>query len=369
MNTARRVLIPFGSRTEMVRLTPVIRALRVAGHHVNAIDTGQADPAVTAILQRELGLRADGRFRLPPNGSARRQGSLFAGAVQALDRYPADLVLVTGGGATVPSYALAARAAGVPIVHLDAGLRSFDETDPAEVNQKIAAATAQLHFAPTDRAAAFLAAEGVSDERIFVVGHPGADALTAVPRTAAETRDGAVVVIRRPQNLDPARVAALLTALAARVGPVGCHDMPAEEAWSALPGVTLDGPAAHRDFAAALAGARVVVTDSDDIVEEAGHLGVPVVILRSGTVHWSGVMAGAAVLTGFADEADAERAVHAAEAFAAPAENARVAALTAPYGTPGTGRRVAEILADPATGELLAFRTPDLREGLPARTS
>ena len=126
MTRARSVLVPFGTRPEVVKLAPVVAALRAAGHRVDVVDTGQhTDPRMGSQLQTALGLTPGHRFALPPD-PAERTGALHADAFRALRLFAPDLVLALGDTNTVPAYALAARAAGVPFAHLEAGLRSLN---------------------------------------------------------------------------------------------------------------------------------------------------------------------------------------------------------------------------------------------------
>ncbi len=98
-----------------------------------------------------------------------------------------DAVVVLGDTNTVPAYALAARRFGVPVVHLEAGLRSCNSRSLEEVNRRVAAATASLHLAPTELASRFLAEEGVPEERRPVVGNPITDVLLASRRPACRS--------------------------------------------------------------------------------------------------------------------------------------------------------------------------------------
>jgi len=374
----RSVLVPFGTRPEVIKLAPVVRALRVAGHRVTTVDTGQhPDPAMGADLQRALGLEPQVRLALPDGPG--RLGALVAGAATVLATHPVDVVLALGDTHTVPAYALAARAAGRPFAHVEAGLRSFNERSVEEVNRRVAAATAQLHFAPTPRAAAFLAAEGVPAERVFVVGNPVIDALheRGLAPVPAQRRTGILVTAHRASNVDDpdrlARLVNLVAALGAELGPVRfpVHPRTARRLreygldgrLAALPGVQLSGPVPYEDLLAALATARVVVTDSGGVQEEAAYFGVPVVVLRRSTPRWEGVELGATVLTGVTSDAEADRALAAARRLSAPDELARVAGLPCPYGDGTTGRQVAAILAEPATSRLLELAEPDFTDG------
>ncbi len=373
----RHVLVPFGTRPEVIKLAPVVRALRGVGHRVTTVDTGQhADAVMGADVQADLGLLPDVRLTLPTG--AGRQGALLADAGRVLADQRVDLVLALGDTHTVPAYALAARTAGVPFGHLEAGLRSFNLRSVEEVNRRVAAATAQLHFAPTQRAAAFLAAEGVEPGRIFVVGNPVVDALArrGILDVVPELRRGVLVTAHRASNVDdPARLARLVALIGrlAAVGPVTFPVHPRTAArlaehgladrLAALPGVTLTEPLPYDGLLRALAGARVVVTDSGGLQEEASYFGVPAVVLRRSTPRWEGVETGAAVLTGITSDADAQRALAAATRLAAEPEVARVAALPCPYGAGDTGFRVAAVLADPATDALLRLDEPDYTDG------
>jgi UDP-N-acetylglucosamine 2-epimerase (non-hydrolysing) len=374
----RSVLVPFGTRPEVVKLAPVVGALRAAGHDVTVVDTGQhTDPALSSQLQDLLGLTPDVRFALPDDRAA-RTGALHADAATAVAKFRPDLVLALGDTNTVPAYALAARGAGVPFAHVEAGLRSLNQRSVEEVNRRVAAATAQLHFAPTARAASFLAAEGVAAERVFVVGNPVIDTLVArgiTPRPLDE-RAGVLVTAHRPTNVDdPARLGRLVAVvrrLADEVGPVTfpVHPRTArrlEETGFAAElehrGVTVTAPLDYDTLLATLAAARLAVTDSGGIQEEAAYLGVPVVVLRASTPRWEGVEAGTTTLAGLADDDAAARVLAAALAHASPEGQARAAALPCPYGDGTTGVRVAEILGDERTDALLALTEPDFTDG------
>src|SRR5207249_7992311 len=124
----------------------------------------------------DLGLVPADRWSLPADEAA-RVGAILTRAWGELAANRPDLVLVLGDTYTVPLFCMAARRHRVPVAHVEAGLRSFNETSMEEVDRKIAAATCALHFAPTDMAARFLTAEGVPAARVRVVGNPVIDVL------------------------------------------------------------------------------------------------------------------------------------------------------------------------------------------------
>ncbi|GAB3199050.1 hypothetical protein GCM10027261_28020 [Geodermatophilus arenarius] len=379
MSRRRHVLVPFGTRPEVVKLAPVVAALTAAGHRVDVVDTGQhTDPALSTRLQETLGLAPTCRFVLPADDPAARYGALHADAARAVARFRPDVVLALGDTNTVPAYALAARGAGVPFAHLEAGLRSLNPRSVEEVNRRVAAAVAALHLAPTRRAAAFLAAEGVPAERVFVVGNPVVDTLVTrgVRPVPVAQRSGVLVTAHRPTNVDDPvrleRLVGVVRALADRVGPVTFPVHPRTAARLAdagldaeldHPAITRSGPVDHDTLLAALASARLAVTDSGGIQEEAAYLGVPVVVLRGSTPRWEGVEAGTTTLAGLADDCAADAVLAAAAAHTSAAGQARAAGLPCPYGDGTTGPQVAAVLADEATDALLALGEPDFTDG------
>jgi len=373
-----RLLVPFGTRPEIVKLAPVVAALRDAGHDVHTVATGQHDdPRLADRFFEDLGLTPDERWTLP-RPDAERVGALLTHAFDVLDRRPVDAVVLLGDTYTVPLFGLAARRHQVPVAHLEAGLRSFNERSLEEVNRRVVGAMATLHLAPTPLAARFLADEGVAEARIHVVGNPVTDTLRqhGPDRRAPNDRVGVLVTAHRATNVDdPARLARLVEIvrrLAVEVGPVRFPVHPrtrdrlatagALTELAAAPGVELCDPLPYPEMLAAIAAARVVVTDSGGLQEEAAWLGVPCVVLRTSTPRWEGVESGIAALTGL----DPDRALAAAVAFDGPDRQARVAAAVCPYGDGHVGPRVAALLADPAVQAVLALEEPRLGDPRPA---
>ena len=113
----------------------------------------------------------------------------------------------------------------------------------------------------------------------------------------------------------------------------------------------------------ALASARLAVTDSGGIQEEAAHLGVPVVVLRGSTPRWEGVEAGTTTLAGLADDRAAAAVLSAAAGHTSPEGQERAATVPCPYGDGTTGPQVAAVLADERTDALLALDEPDFTDG------
>lgn len=371
-----RVLVPLGTRPEIVKLSPVVAALRSAGIDVTVVATGQhADPALSDDFFRDLALVPEIRWTLDGDADG-RVGDALARALAVVRDVEPDVVVVLGDTWTVPLFCLAARRSGVPVAHVEAGLRSFNPTSMEEVNRQVAGALAALHFAPTPLAARFLTDQGVDRRRVHVVGNPIVDVLarTGVTRRPVRSRAGVVVTAHRATNVDdPARLKALVDLvgrLADEVGPVTfpMHPRTRDRVAAAgldgelrREGVTVTGPLPWRAMLDLVASSRVVVSDSGGLQEEASFLGVPVVVLRRSTPRWEGVEAGTAILTGV----DADAAAAAAARLARPDEQERVASVPCLYGDGRTSERVAAVLADPTSAPLLAIDEPDFVDRLP----
>ncbi len=372
MTQPLRITVPVGTRPEVIKLAGVVGALRARGHRVRCVATGQhVDAGMYGQVFADLGLAPDAVWELAGT-EGERVGALLARSFQEVGENRPDLVLVLGDTWTAPLMAMAARRHGVGVAHLEAGLRSFNETSMEESNRRMVAALATLHLAPTDLAARFLADEGVPAERVRVVGNPVIDTLRlrGVPAVPPADRRGVLVTAHRATNVDdPVRLrelTRLVADLGERHGPVLFPLHPRTRArlaeqdlladLSAAPGVTCTDPLPYPALLAALAASRVAVTDSGGLQEEASWLGVPVVVMRTTTPRWEGVRSGAAVLTGL----DRDRVLAAADALTDPAALARVAGLPCPYGDGHTADRVVEVLDEPAVRDLLAPREPGL---------
>lgn len=187
-----RVCLVIGTRPEAIKMAPVIAAMR---------DHPHLEPMVVATTQhREMLKQAMDVFGITPDvdlglmQNGQNLGVFTARAFQSLtqcfiERKP-EFLLVQGDTSTVTAAALAAFYQGIPIGHIEAGLRSFDlgSPFPEEVNRRIATCTANIHFAPTDEARTNLVSEGIPEGDIFVTGNTVVDALKMVaPRARFET--------------------------------------------------------------------------------------------------------------------------------------------------------------------------------------
>jgi len=365
-----KILIPIGTRPEIVKLAPIVHLLRRRGFDIRVVATGQHNEhALAGVFFERFALEPDDRWQ-PAGPESQRVAKILELAFREIDERRPDCVLVVGDTYTVPIFCVAARRYGVPVVHVEAGLRSLNETSLEELNRKIAGQTASLHLAPTSTAASFLEAEGVESRRIRVVGNPVIDALrlSGVRRRSPARRSGIVVTAHRAGNVDHVERLRLLVDLVLRLanefGAVTFPVHPRTRArlldsgdWVRLQesSVRLFPPLPFDGMVELIATARVVVSDSGGLQEESAWLGVPVVVLRPSTPRWEGVAAGISVLTGL----HPERAVEAVRHFSSADELKRVAAVGCPYGDGRSAERIADILSDATTQELLTLQEPD----------
>lgn len=362
------ILLLVGTRPEAVKAAPVV--LGLAGHPTlrpALVHSGQhADMVEQALVP--FGLAPDEVVRLSRETGG--QAELFAGLLPALDsvierRSPAA-VLVQGDTSTALAGALAAFWRGVPVVHLEAGLRTGDLTAPfpEEANRQLVARIAALHLAPTQAAALALHAEALSG--IVVTGNTVVDAALRIasldppavnPDLMAVERAGGRLVLVTAHRRESwgAPLDSVLGAVATLVEqhpdvrvlfPV--HPNPAvraqvSQALGGLPRVTLTSPLAYPDLIRVLRRAALVLTDSGGIQEEAPSFGVPVLVLRDVTERTEAVAAGCAWLVG----TDRVRILVAAERVLR--ERLRVPLHSNPFGDGMAAQRVVAAIAELVT--------------------
>ncbi len=373
-----KVLVPLGTRPEIVKLAPVVQALRGRGADVQLVVTGQqGDVRMVDRFLHDFGLSPTRRDEL--TGSAHeRFGALFANASAAIADLRPDVVVILGDTSTVPAFALAARRASVAVAHVEAGLRSYNPRSAEELHRQMAASLAGLHLAPTSLAEAALRREGVASARVHVVGNPAIDVLAShrVRRVPLTQRSGVLVTAHRATNVDDrfrlTKIVSIVTQLAQRVGkvtfPVHPRTLDRLEAhglWADLngPGIELVEPLPYDELLEVLAHSQVIVTDSGGIQEEASWFGVPVVILRCGTPRWEGVQARIATLAGLTDLRAVDQALH----FTRPDEQTRVDALPCLYGDGHAAPRIADLLLGATVNNLSWWHIeePDFRDCSP----
>lgn len=364
------VMVVVGTRPEVIKLAPVVEALRLQGTPTFLLSSGQHREMLAQILA-VFGLAPDRDLAVmrPDQSLAGLSAALLAAADALLAEVAPRWVVVQGDTTTVAMLALAAFYRQIPVAHVEAGLRTYRRYDPfpEEMNRTLLGSLADLHFAPTPQARQNLLAQGVAASQIELVGNTVVDALFAmVPRVAsrpladlglaeleralAPGRRLVLVTGHRRENFG-AGLRGLCTGLAeiARrhageveiVYPVHLNPnvrAATREILTGIDNVHLLEPLDYAAFVRLLATAALVITDSGGVQEEAASLGIPVLVTRQTSERLEAVEAGVAELVG----TDAARIAAAAGRLLTDAAlHARRAVPTAAFGDGQAGLRIA----------------------------
>jgi UDP-N-acetylglucosamine 2-epimerase (non-hydrolysing) len=304
-----------------MKIAPISRELQRREIPARLIHTGQHfDANMSDVFFRDLGMPAPDVMLGAGGGTqAQQTAAVLVGIEAELVRSPPALLVVVGDVTSTLASALAAAKLGVPVAHVEAGLRSRDWTMPEEINRVLADRLSDLLLTPSPDARANLLAEGIADERIVFVGNVMIDSLhhaTARPtdvlaRLQLAPQAYAVATIHRPASVDtPAALRATLEALAAvaaripLVFPVHPRTLARLGEFSlasharTLTGLRLIEPLGYNDFVTLFSRARLVVTDSGGIQEETTALGIPCLTMRESTERPITVTEGTNVVVG-----------------------------------------------------------------------
>ena len=320
-----KVLFVFGTRPEAIKLSPLILAMRQRGEfEARVCVTAQHREMLDAMLAR-FGVEADDDLDVmaPDQPLSRLTARILERLDGVLVRQRPQLVLVQGDTTTTMAGALAAFYRRIPVGHVEAGLRTGDLSQPfpEEANRVLTSRLATLHFAPTPRAAAHLRQEGVPEDRIFVTGNTGIDALlytrerlergewpgfdASVP---APGRKLVLMTAHRRESFGEGflRLCEGVRRIAARgdtevVYPV--HPNPnvrrvVERELGGVERVRLIQPLDYVPFVDLMRRADLLLTDSGGVQEEGPSFGKPVLVMREKTERQEAVEAGAAILVG-----------------------------------------------------------------------
>jgi UDP-N-acetylglucosamine 2-epimerase (non-hydrolysing) len=292
-----------GARPNFMKAAPVIRALAAIGVEQQVVHTGQHyDAAMSDVFFTDLGLpEPDLNLGVGSGSHAAQTAALLVALEGAFASLRPALAIVYGDVNSTIAAALVASKTGLPIAHVEAGLRSFDDTMPEEVNRRVTDLLSDLLFVTSPEGLDNLAAAGVPAERCHFVGNPMIDTLVAnLDRFDADAMRArlvlegpyAVATMHRPANVDDpasaARVAGMLRAVADRIPlvlPLHPRGRPSLEAAGLVPDdrLRIVEPLGYLDFLSLVRGSSVVVTDSGGIQEETTVLGVPCLTVRPNT--------------------------------------------------------------------------------------
>lgn len=294
-----------GTRPETIKMAPIIAALRRRAIPHRVIATGQHhDWRMMGAFLAGFELNIDHQLPSPSHDLLGSFVSITTGLGALFNKRKPRLVLAEGDTTTAIAAAFAARKTGCGFGHVEAGLRAFSRELPEEEHRICADALADLLFAPTSVAVANLAREHVNG-KVVLTGNTVLDAVRTFRPPHVAERTGVLVTVHRQETVDhPDRLAAVLTAIE-RLGnefqvtwPVHPRTrLKVAEAGRTLPkNIATSDPLEYAAFLAELARARLVVTDSGGVQEEAAILGTPCVTVRNHTERVETIEAGVGVL-------------------------------------------------------------------------
>jgi UDP-N-acetylglucosamine 2-epimerase (non-hydrolysing) len=309
-------------------MAPVYEALKATpGLEVRVAVTAQHREMLDQVL-RLFAIKPDYDLNVmkPGQGLNEITAAVIAGLKPVLEEFTPDLLLVHGDTTTTLSASLAAYYQQIPVGHVEAGLRTGNIYSPwpEEINRKVTGTIARLHFAPTERSAANLAAEGVAADSVVITGNTVIDALLKVVERLENDPQGSAALDEH-FRLDPSkrmilvtghrresfgggfqRVCDALSTLAERedvqiIYPVHLNPNvkgPVESNLGSLPRVQLIAPQDYLPFVHLMRRADIILTDSGGVQEEAPSLGKPVLVMRDATERPEAVEAGTVTLVG-----------------------------------------------------------------------
>jgi UDP-N-acetylglucosamine 2-epimerase (non-hydrolysing) len=292
-----------GARPNFVKMAPLIAEMRRRGPdfgHV-LINTGQHyDPEMAEIFIDELQMGApDYQLEVGSGPHGAQTGKALERIEAVLDRLRPRAFVVSGDVNSTLAGALAAAKLGIPIAHLEAGLRSFDRSMPEEINRVVTDQLSEWCLTHSPEAKDNLIQEGISPDRVFFVGNtmidtlvrmrPAIESSPVLERLSLRRRAYILVTLHRPALVDGGDFGRVLAGLARLadwapvVFPVHPRTRARLDPAVAHPRLHFVEPVGYVDFLALETGALAVLTDSGGIQEESTFLGVPCFTMRSGT--------------------------------------------------------------------------------------
>ena len=340
-----KIMTIFGTRPEIIRLSPVLKILDQHAEHTT-VHTGQNyHESLSDIFIKDLQVRSpDVHFGIKSKSFGDQVGQILAKADEVLEQYKPDKVLILGDTNSALSAIVAARR-GIPVFHMEAGNRCFDNRVPEEVNRRIIDHSSTILLPYTARSKENLVNEGIERARIFVTGNPIKEVLDifaekieasdSLQRFSAEPFEYFLVTLHRSENVDSAaRLEQIFRGFSAVVEKfnkkmlVSVHPRTAEKLakFGIKPEndkIKLLEPLGFFDFVKLEKNSLAVLTDSGTVQEECAIFGIPNVTLRDVTERPETIEAGSNILSGAETEAilrAVELAISQPSNWTAPAE-------------------------------------------------
>lgn len=315
------IAIILGTRPEIIKMSPVIRACEKQNLDYCIIHTGQHySYEMDRVFFEELELpQPEYNLDVGSGTHAEQTSKIMIGVERVLKNVKPDIILVEGDTNTVMAGALAAAKLHIKVGHVESGLRSYDRRMPEEINRIVADHVSDYLFAPTEKAKQNLLREGVEEDKIFVTGNTIVDAVyqnleiakrkvNVLKDLELKPKEYFLVTAHRQENVDvKERLKGILKGLELIheefsmpvVFPIHPRTRRRiREFGLSLDGVTVNDPLGFLEFLQLEANARLVLTDSGGVQEETCILGVPCVTLRDNTERPETLEVGSNIIVG-----------------------------------------------------------------------
>lgn len=320
-----KVAIVLGTRPEIIKMAPVLRALESRKADFFILHTGQHySDNLDRVFFEQLKLpQPEFNLKVGSGSHARQTAKMLVGIERILQTETPDIVLAEGDTNSVLAAALSAVKLHIKVGHVEAGLRSYDRQMPEEINRTLTDHCSDYLFAPTEKAQAILLGEGIPESKIFVTGNTIVDAVfqdlalakqqsDTVSRLKLQPKQYFLVTLHRQENVDsPARFGSIVEGLdkvadvfhMPIVYPVHPHSRKRMKEFGLKPRrLKLIRPVDYFAFLQLESNARLVLTDSGGVQEESCILQVPCVTIRDNTERPETLEVGANILSGTAPE-------------------------------------------------------------------
>ena len=319
-----KIMTIFGTRPEIIRLSLILKILDENCEHTT-VHTGQNyDESLSDIFIRDLEVRTpDEHFGIKSKSFGEQIGQILQKTDEVLEKYKPDRLLLLGDTNSALSAIIAARKA-IPIFHMEAGNRCYDDRVPEEINRRIIDHSSNYLLPYTERSKENLVREGIERERIFITGNPinevlnhfspQIDASRIADDLNVKVRDYFLVTLHRAENVDePERLKKILNGFVKTVEKfnkkmlVSTHPRTAEKLkqYDLLPTndkIILLEPLGFFDFVSLEKNAFAVLTDSGTVQEECAIFNVPNVTVRDVTERPETLECGSNILSGAESE-------------------------------------------------------------------
>jgi UDP-N-acetylglucosamine 2-epimerase (non-hydrolysing) len=353
-----KTAVILGTRPEIIKMSPIIRELEKRQNDYFILHTGQHySYNLDKVFIEQLKLpQAKYNLEVGSSSHAEQTAKILVGVERVLQQENPVLVLIEGDTNSILAAALAAVKLHIKVGHIEAGLRSYDRNMPEEINRILADHCSDFLFAPTETSKAILRGEGIPAEKIFVTGNTIVDAVYQNLEIARDSvgimgtldikpKGYFLVTLHRQENVDdPARFASILEGLEKLSN---AHEMPVvypvhprsrkmmAEFGLQPRGLILTEPVDYLGFLQLESHARLILTDSGGVQEEACILHVPCVTLRENTERPETIEVGANILSGTSPD----RIIHSAKVMLG-----RGSDWDNPFGDGEAGRRIVDVL-------------------------